>query len=127
MNCIRARVAVPFVVAALVALTLAPARADGDTERVTGGGWITPTYPAPPPPSGEEQSVFAAAAANPKCTFGFVASCTQTATGSEYDGELTFQDHKEGMKLKSLLVTGLSFPDATTAVFTGTCEVRTSS
>lgn len=125
-------------VALLLALTVMPALAAGEAQRVTGGGWIEPSYfnPSPPtetgpilPPDVEEASVFTATK-NKKCTFGFVAWRTATTTPDqwEYDGELTFHDHGKGMKLKSLQIDFVEFDLTTkTAVFQGMCEVRTAS
>jgi hypothetical protein len=129
------RLAAQLAVAAVLALTVMPAFAADSTDRVTGGGWFEPYYfdatPNPPeenalPPGVEETSVFAAAG-NTKCTFGFVAWRTPTSDPEvwDYDGELTFHDHGRGMKLKSVCVSKVSFPDAVTAIFEGMCEVRT--
>jgi hypothetical protein len=129
------RYATPIVV--LVALTVLPAVAAGQTQRVTGGGWIenvdyfdpTPNDPSTPdptlPPDAEEAAVFAAGG-NTKCTFGFVASCTPKETGGwEYDGELTFQDHYKGFKVKSLCIDYVKLDSQeNTAVFCGEAEVR---
>lgn len=119
-------------VALLLALTVIPALASGETQRVTGGGWFEPSYfDANPtlPPDLEPASVFAATK-NAKCTFGFVAWRTATGVPDEwqYDGELTFHDHGKGMKLKSLQIDGVDFDlTAKTAVIRGTGEVRTAS
>ena len=121
--------------ALLIALTVVPAFASGETERVTGGGWIegaehyidaTPDENALPP-GAEESSVFAAAG-NTKCTFGFVASRTPIETGGwEYDGELTFHDHNKGFKVKSVCVTFVDInPALNQAIFAGQAEVRSS-
>jgi hypothetical protein len=115
--------ALPAIAGLLIAYTTTAHAAVGDVKQTTGGGWITSV--APSPPAGVPAALLPLAT-NDHANFGFVASATVQADGvtlGDFQGELSYHDHRIGLRLHSTDMTGFEVLSNTQFRFSGVADV----
>jgi hypothetical protein len=117
--------ALPAIAGLLIAYTTAAHAAVGDVKQTTGGGWITSVAPPPPPPAGDPSALLPLATNN-HANFGFVASATVQDDGvtlGDFQGELSYHDHRIDLRLHSTDMTGFEVISNTKFCFKGVADV----